>query len=129
MEGNGAGGQQSSEVREPAAKSEQEMVAEAIFNQAEPGSWDTLADSGKQKYMRMAEAAVGAAMPPLPAHEGVATPSYPAELLDLLAEELAWKYLNPAQFSERSRDAFDRYSAEVGRENVPDIVAKAIAEL
>lgn len=128
MEGNGssAGGQQPSEVPK---KGEQERVAEAIFNQAEPGSWETLADSGKEKYMRMAEAAVGAAMPPLPEHQGVADPPYPAELLDLLAIELAWKYLNPQQFSEGVREALDRYTQEVGRENVPPEVAKYIAEL
>lgn len=127
MEGNGssAGGQQPSEAPR---KTEQERVAEAIFNQAEPGSWDTLADSGKEKYMRMAEAAVGAAMPPLPEHQGIADPPYPAELLDLLATELAWKYQNSQQFSEGVREAMDRYEQEVGRENVPPEIAKFIAD-
>jgi hypothetical protein len=44
---------------------------------------------------------------------------YPAELLDKLAEELAWKIRNPMSFSEGSRYALEDYAEEVGAGNVP----------
>lgn len=58
-------------------------------------------------------------------------PPYPAALLDELATALAWWSTNKQPFSssERVLQALDRYSKEVGRENVPPEVAKAIAEL
>jgi hypothetical protein len=121
-------------VREKAARSEQELVAMAI-HEADPGGrphdWETMDGSIKDGYMRMAEAAVRTAMPPLPEHQGggVTTPTYPAELLDKLAEALAFKLLNPQQLSEGAVEALDRYQQEVGRENVPELVAKAVAEL
>lgn len=114
----------SSHVRDKDAKSEQELIAKAIHDVAYPDrDWEEVGER-KDLFMRMAAASVSAAMDPIEPR-----PPYPADLLDLLAEQLAYKYLNPGHFHERARDAWDQYTQEVGRENVPDIVAKAIAEL
>lgn len=69
--------------------------------------------------------------------ENMDEPRYPIELLNQLAEVLAHTWAQaPAQTPEDLRakrrnvvEAFDAYSQEVGRENVPPIVAKVIAEL
>jgi hypothetical protein len=53
-------------------------------------------------------------------------PMYPAELLNRLAEHLAWKLLNPQQFTDGVRAVFTKYAEEVGEENVPEIVKKAM---
>lgn len=61
----------------------------------------------------------------------VPQPPYPADLLDLLATTLAgvWEHLVGEGVEAEVASALDRYEAEVGRENVPAVVAKAIAEL
>lgn len=61
-------------------------------------------------------------------------PPYPAELLDDLASKVAIAvlHLTPMTDTKAKRselvDALDRYSAEVGRENVSTLVARALAE-
>lgn len=104
-------------------------IAQVLWETNQPQA-GPLGEQGEQMqgvYGRAAEAVIGflakkAAEEPVP-------PPYPADLLDLLAEALAWKLLHPQQLSESSRDVLDQYEREVGRQNVPDIVAKAIAEL
>lgn len=111
-------------------KSEQEIIAIAIYSVAQPEhDWEKLDPEIKQRYMKMAAASVRAAMPPLPEHQGSAEPPYPADLLDMLAVALAEKLLAPMELREGARRALDHYEREVGRENVPATVAKAIAEL
>ena len=100
-------------------------VAEAMYQAAREKSPaktpETLFDlnpATQSRYIMLAEAA-----------QGMLADSYPTELLNRLAEHLAWKLLNPQQFSDGVRAVLDRYAQEVGEGNVPPIVAKAIAEL
>lgn len=149
MEGNGNGDTPTLHGPQPERgaermKSEQEVIARAI-HRADPGrqfdfdtdgvGWDGLDGALQDGYMRMAAAAVEAAQPPLPDHEGaVPQPTYPAELLEELAVTIALLATNripTGPGGERPLQALDRYMEEVGRDRsmIPDEVLTAFGEL
>jgi hypothetical protein len=117
-------------------RSEQEVIAIAIASVEYPETeWTNFTPRRQALFMEMAARAVAAAMPPLPEHEGEPgddQPEYPAELLDAMAITIALLATNripTGPGGERPRQALDRYTQEVGRENAPEEIAVAIGEL
>lgn len=102
-------------------------IAQVLWetNQPQAGPLSGQSEQMQGVYGRAAEAVIS-----FLARKAAEEPSpSPTDLLTWLAEALAWKLLNPQQQSEDVRAALDDYARAVGRENVPDIVAKAVAEL
>lgn len=115
-------------------------IAEAIYQKARaqtpaktPDSITDLNTYTQKRYLIFAEAVIELMGDEAPAEPQPTTRIhsvvYPAELLDLLAEQLAYKLLNPQHFNEKARDAFDMYVEEVGVANVPALVREAIDKL
>lgn len=84
-----------------------------------PECLDELGAGTQRRYLLLARAAIECITGEAPA--AAADP----ELLDDLAEELAFKLNHPRQFSDRVREVFDRYAAQA--EQLSDEVRKARA--
>jgi hypothetical protein len=104
-------------------------VAESMYQAARaatpakmPESLFELGPAPQRRYLMLAEAAIAVTGPPTTA----AAPAGDRELLDTLAEELAWKLLHPQQFADGVRSVLARYVETVGAGGISEEVRKAI---
>jgi hypothetical protein len=111
-------------------------VAEAMYQAGKvgpgpkmPDSLDELNVETQNRYLLLAEAAMAVTGRPTGAAEverPAGLPGNPRDLIELLAEELAFKLNNPMQFSDRVREVLGRYAEHVGEGHVSDEVRKAM---
>lgn len=105
-------------------------VAEAMYQAGKgavgpkmPDSLDELRPETQKRYLLLADAAI--------THTGPASAPAPSpsarQLLDSLAEQLAWKLNHPQQFADGVRDVLGRYAEVVGPDGLSEEVKAAMA--
>lgn len=106
----------------------EEEIARAVFENQYAGNsqknWESADQNLKAAYLNLGRTVIEV-LAEKAADAGGPRP-YPAQLLDDLAWQLAYKYANPGHFVNRVRETFENYVKEVGAEKVDPLVLEAL---